>query len=213
MTGSAIGCFRGHVREGSEHVTRVGQVFTVGQAGHPEVHEFGATAPVRDDQVRRLDVPVDHLAVVGVVECLADVDPDLGDLAIAEQVVVNQFADRLAVDQFRDEVGPSAFPPELVMGELEEGDDAGVVQPGRRLRFPLDARTRFRPGFDHLDGDFPFEATVPCPVDRAEAAGAQAFVDLEAVEDRSFRPSLSTFRHRCPRTSRFNPYRWWALFG
>ena len=178
--------FRGHVGERPEDVTGIGQVIAVGQPGDPEIHQFGAAPSVRDDQVGRLDVPVDHLAGMRVIKRFADVDPDLPDFPVADQVPVHQLPHRVPVDQFRNEIGPAAFPAVLVVGEFVEGDDAGVVEPGRRLRLPLDPGTGLGSGLDHLDRDLALQPAVPGAVDRAESSGAKPVSDLESVEhDRS----------------------------
>ena len=72
----------------------------------PEIHQFGAAPSVRDDQVGRLDVPVDHLAGMRVIKRFADVDPDLPDFPVADQVPVHQLPHRVPVDQFRNKIGP-----------------------------------------------------------------------------------------------------------
>ena len=65
---------------------------------------------------------------MGVVERLAEIGADLADLAVAERAVAVELGERVAVDQLGDEQGVAVLLPHLV-----EGDDAGVVEPRRRL--------------------------------------------------------------------------------
>jgi hypothetical protein len=119
---------------------------------------------------------------VGMIECLADVRPDLGNFTIAQQFPVDQVTDGVSLDQFTDQVRPSPLRPEFMVCELVKGDDAGVAEPGRRLGFSLDPRPRLGLGIDHFDRYIPFESIVPRPVNRAATARAEAVANLESVQ-------------------------------
>ncbi len=73
---------RRHVGEGADDVAGLGQGRAIGEAGDPEVHQLRPRLTVGYLHVLRLDVAVDDAARVGVVECLAEVGPDLADLAV-----------------------------------------------------------------------------------------------------------------------------------
>ena len=84
----------------------------------------------------------------------------------------------LALDQLGDQVGAA-----VLLAELVEGDDAGVVEAGGGLRLAHDPLPGLLARLDHLDRDVALEAGVPGPVDGAEAAAAELALDLEPVED------------------------------
>ena len=113
---------------------------------------------------------------MGVVERFADVGADLGDVAVAESVAVDQLPDGRSFNQLRDQIGAALL--EVV---FEEGDDSGVVEPGGGLGLALDPVARSGAGFDHLHGHVTLQAVVPGAVDGAETAGAEAFRDLEPL--------------------------------
>ncbi len=81
---AALGLLGRHVGEGADNVAGGGQRGTVGEAGDPEVHQLGARFALGHLHVLGLDVAVDDAARVGVVERLAEVGPDLADLAVGE---------------------------------------------------------------------------------------------------------------------------------
>jgi len=133
-------------------------------------------------QVGRLDVTVHDAPGMGVIEGFADIGPDLGDLAIAEEPPVYQAPDRVTLDQLADQEGPPSLGSELVVSELEKRDDARMVEPRGRFCLAADPRTTAPVGFDDLDGHVPLEAPIPGPIDRAEASTAEAVFDLEPAE-------------------------------
>ena len=150
----------------------------VGEAGDAEVHQLGPRLPVLGDlHVLRLDVAVDDAARVGVVERLAEVGADLADLAVAERAVVGEPGQGRALDQLGDEQGVA-----VLLAHLVEGDDAGVVEPRRRLGLAQHPPPGLAALLDRLDRDRALEAAVPGLVDDAEAAAADAALDQEAVE-------------------------------
>jgi hypothetical protein len=85
---------------------------------------------------------------------------------------------RETVDQLhRVEVGAV-----LLAGGVD-GDDVGVVQPGRRFRFAAEALNGFfgqpQAGAEDLEGDLAVEGDLPRFVDHAHAAAADLAHDLE----------------------------------
>ena len=78
MSGPAAEGFRGHVLERAHHVAGGGEGVPVGQLGQPEVGDPDVPAGV-EEQVRRLDVPVQHPLGVGFVQGARRGQPDPGD--------------------------------------------------------------------------------------------------------------------------------------
>ncbi len=70
----------------------------------------------------------------------------------------------------------------VLLAELVESDDAGVVQPRRRLGLAQHPPAGLAPLLDRLHRHRSFEAAVPSLVDDAEAAAADATLDQEPVE-------------------------------
>src|SRR5262249_34106116 len=84
---------------------------------------------------------------------------------------------RRPLDQLGDEQGVAVLLPHLI-----EGDDARVVEPGRRLGLAQHPPAGLAALLDRLHRDRPLEASVPGLVDDAEAAAADAALDQEAME-------------------------------
>ena len=68
-----------------------------------------------------------------MVERLAEVGADLADLAVAELAVASELVEGGALDQLGDEQRVA-----VLLAHLVEGDDAGVVEPRRRLGLAQD---------------------------------------------------------------------------
>ena len=93
-----------------------------------------------------------------------------------------QVAQRAAVDQLHDQEDQVA-----VAALVEHRDDAGVPEPGRDARLPLEAaqerRVRDVLRAHHLDGDRPVQPEVDAAVDRGHAAaGDETAQPVPAVE-------------------------------
>jgi hypothetical protein len=131
-----------------------------------------------DDDVLRLDVAVDHTAGVGVVERLAQIGPDLPDLAVAEASLPGPARQRVAVDQLGDEQRVAVF-----FADLIEGHDPRVVEAGGGLGLAQHPSLLGAAGVDRLDRDRPLEPAVPGLIDDAEPATADPALDQETVED------------------------------
>ena len=93
----------------------------------------------------------------------------------------DSFAQRLPFEQFRDDVGRA-----LMQTEVVDGEDARMIQSGRRPGFALETTEAVgvaanRPGQD-FDGDVTAKSGVAGPVDLAHAAGTKRRRDLVGAE-------------------------------
>jgi hypothetical protein len=134
-----------------------------------------------------LDVAVDDVAGVSVVERLAEVGPELGDVAVGELAGHAQLAQRYPLHELADEVGMAP-----VLAELIQGDDPGMVEARRCLRLAQDAPSHVSGDIEHLDRNRALQALVPSPVHGAETPRAEALLYPKAVEDQ--RAHHSSFR-------------------
>ncbi len=117
----------------------------------------------------RLDVPVDHAPLVGVLQAqgrLPGVGARLGHRQRA--ALAHQLGEAGPLDVLHDEEVQGA----RLVGVVGP-HDVGVVEPGRRPRLLLEALHRRRPqhqaGVDDLQGHHPVHADLLGPVDRPHA--------------------------------------------
>ena len=128
-----------------------------------------------DPDVRRLDVPVDDLRLVGVVEALGDRHQDL-DLADDRNRIaaLDLLVEVLAGQELLDDVGDPVLHAEVV-----DGGDVAVVEVAGELRFPeepaLDLLVVDGAG---LDRDRPLDEGVAAPKNGAETADSDLLGDL-----------------------------------
>ncbi len=152
--------------------------------GDAEVDHLGDrhVVVVGDQDVRRLDVPVDDAFLMGVLDRLADLDEQLQPLAGGVSARVAVFGDRRPFDQFHDEVRPPGFGAAAV----QHRGDALVVHQGQGLPLGLEAGDDL-PGvharLDDLQGDFAFDRLLlHGHVDHAHAAVADLVDQLVAAD-------------------------------
>ena len=146
--------------------------------GDPEVGHH--RAPVVQQDVLRLDVPVDHPVTVGVVERVGHLGGDLERLIDTELgLAVQLAAERLALDVGHDVV------EEAVGGAgVEEGQDVGMLQcrGGRDfLNEPLGAEHGGELRLQHLERDLALVPEVLGQVDRGHSPLTQLALDSVAV--------------------------------
>ncbi len=169
---------RGQIARGAQDQAGLGHV-RLAQPGDAEVHDL--QAPVRQQaDVGGLDIPVDHPPLVGVVEAAADLDHDL----------------HLFLDAARDLQGlGEVLPLEQLHGDeqsalevpgFEDGDDVGMLKPGRGARLPVEALLGLL-AFQHIADDGleshqAVEAGIPGLVDGPHAPLAQSVEDLEFTD-------------------------------
>ena len=171
----------GHVgqRPGGRHVPQ--QVLL--HDGDAEVGQVGP--PLRVDQdVRRLDVPVDEPRLVGVAQGVGDLGHDPGDLPVVGAAGLDPRRQVGALDPLADDEAGRALAAHVV-----DGDDVRVPQPGHLagldaalVHLALGDRP-VHPG--HLHGDDPLQPGVEAPVHPPEAAHADQGVEPVAVADQS----------------------------
>ncbi len=167
---------RGHVAGGSQHRARVraprlglqarlvlGRRLQVG--GQAEVEDLDP--PVRrDEEVRRLEVPVDDALVVRRREAARDLGGVLDRPPLGQRPSREPLPEGPPLEQFRHGVGRA-----VVHAEVVDGEDARVGERGEGLRLVLEAGQPVRiPGEalgQDLDGNGAVEAGVPRPVDLA----------------------------------------------
>ena len=180
----ALGLLRRHV------VRRAGDLSSDGERRQtllPRQTEVGQhRAPVRaHEHVRRLDVPVDHAVLVGVVESVRnlrdDTDHRLDVLPAETGALRDQLVERLTLDVLHREVLGRTLGP-----DREHVDDARVLEPARRGR--LLAKPRERPRAtghiveQDLEGHASIEGCLPGLVHHAHATAADLALQMEVAE-------------------------------
>ena len=158
-----------------------------GGLGDAEVDHLGhRPAVVEGDQdVRRLQVAVDHALLVGVLHRLADRDEQRQPLARREPGPVAILGDRHALDQLHHEVGAA-----VGLAGVQDLGDVGVVHQGQRLPLLIEAGEHplgVEAGANHLDGDAALHrrGLVGDP-DLAHAPFAELLAELEAAGEDAF---------------------------
>ena len=129
---------------------------------------------------------------VGVHQGRRGVRADPRDEPVGQLPAAAEGAEGVPLDQLGDEEGALA-----VAGELVEGRDVAMGQPGDRLRLSGHPR-RAVLAVDHLDGDRALQALVPGAVDGAEAAAADPLLDPESAQDSLAHHGFSNFGGEAP---------------
>ena len=134
-----------------------------------------------DEDVLGLQVAVDDAAAVRRGQAAGDLLRVRQGLAQRQRAAAERAAQRLAVEQLGDDVGPPVGGADVV-----DRDDVRVVERGGGARFQLEAVEALRIGREarrqHLDGDVAAEARIAGPIDLAHAAGAEQRDDLVGPE-------------------------------
>src|SRR5690606_6208873 len=140
--GGLLGC---HVRRRPERHGCAGGVVG-GRGGDAEVDEDDVVAP--EDDVRGLDVPVDHTGRVDGGEGVRDAGGEAERLGGSHRPALEDGAEVGTVEQLHDDVGGPA-----VLARVVDRYDAGVVDRPRELRLAPHVRDRRGAGVGRLDGD------------------------------------------------------------
>ena len=129
--------------------------------GDAEVEEL-RLPPRRDQDVRRLQVPVDHQRLVGMIHGVADLQEEVQSLIQGEAPVPAVLVDGPALDVLHHDEGA---PVPRLPGIVEAGD-VGVFELGQDPSFhgePPEEVRRVEPGMDELEGHDPVrDAVSPC---------------------------------------------------
>jgi len=184
-----------------------GPLGVVLERGDAEVGQLGP-AVAGDHDIGRLDVVVDDPGPVGRVQRLQQLQPDPGRPRRRQRPrPTDQVAQGRGLDQLHDQEQPGAG-----LDHVVEGDDAGVVEPGRRpglTQGPLaqvHPAGRGRPAgqLDLLDRHRPAEQEVLGPPHRAHPAPAQRPPEDVAARDQ---PAVGARFHDARQDGRSPPGR------
>ena len=150
---------------------------------HPEVEDLHLPL-VRDEDVRGLEVPVDHAFRVRVGEAPGHLRRDVHRLLNRERPFLHPEIQRLPAEQLEYQERAVVAPAHLV-----EGDEVGVGEAGDGLGLAGDLPLLLgdAAGTDDLHRHLAAEVPILGLVDHAEAASSQFPDDLEAPDDRSGR--------------------------
>ncbi len=124
---------------------------------------------------------MDHPAPVSIVDRLGDRGQDLGRISARERAAGQPMRQALAVDEGH---GEEVLP--LMLPDLEDGDDPGMVEVGGRLGLGVEPPDRGLvgelAGADHLQGDLAVEADLIGLEHDAHAAVGHLPDDLVVAE-------------------------------
>ena len=160
-----------------------------------EIGDFRLALPV-EHNIGRLEVAVDDSLLMGAFDRLGDYHDDLGGLPRRQRPIGNFLRQAFAFDERHRKI---MLP--VVLADFEDGDDAGMIEFGRRFGLGVEP---FDVGFvgklsrqDHFQGHGAIEIHLPRLVDDPHAAAGdlgQQFVVAEITDSRSWR-SRDSFRH------------------
>ncbi len=185
-------CSVRHVLQRADERPDLGVDAAIGQPcagglGNAEIDHLGhRPAVVEGDQdVRRLEVAVDHALLVGVLHGLADRDEQRQPLAGRQPGPVAIVGDRHALDQLHHEIGAA-----LGLPCIQDLGDVRMIHQGQRLPLLVEAGEHplgVKAGANHLDGDAAVHGLdlVGDP-DLAHAPFAELLAELEAAGEDAF---------------------------
>jgi hypothetical protein len=122
--------------------------------GDPEINDarHGPVVDERHQDVRRLQIAMDHALLMGVLHAFAQLDEQLESRPERHALSIAERRDRFPAHVFHDEVRP----PLRRRPRVEYLGDAWVVHHRQRLPLDLEARDdarRVHAGLEDLDGD------------------------------------------------------------
>ncbi len=176
----AADLFGRHVVDGAHHHVAVRQLRRH-EPRQPEVEQLYAPV-IGDEDIRGLDVAMDHVVRVRELEPLADLDRQIELVCQAQPIVAGHPAlEILAVEILHREVGEA-----LVLTEIVNGDDVAVGKlPGgaRLAEEPLaEIRVLVDRSRDELDRDDALQQGVVGAVDHAHAPLAKLVTQFVAAD-------------------------------
>ena len=176
---AVLNLFRRHVVEGSDQLTGLRQVGPFGRVPREtEVGEIGAVAGLclgflGEQDVARLDVPVDEPFCVGCIECDCHLGEDRNRSLGLEADVFSKKP--LEVKPF--DVAHCQIQKALGLSCLVDGDHVGVFEGGCKLRLPektaAEALTSCELGGQNLQRDLTLEPGVLGEVNDTHSAAAE----------------------------------------
>ena len=154
------------VRQRARNVADGGQRLGLVELREPKVEQAHRDAVALGQQhVRRLHVPVDDAARVGVCESVEDLSGRLDGLAVAQRAPAHGLPQRAAADVLVCDVDVAGIRAEAIRAQA-----ALVPQPRRRLGFAFGPVRGLALARDDLECDLEPRALVPCEPDGARAA-------------------------------------------
>ncbi len=170
---------RPRLRPGHRQRPRIG----LERFGQPEVQDLGV-ATLGDEDVRRLDIPMDDLVSVSGGKAVGDLGSIPEDLVGAEPFRLEAMRQRFAFQQFhRNEV------PTFVLVDVVDGADVWVIQRRRRAGLPLEPGDRFtvvgKPLGQEFQRDRAPEPEVVGPVDNTHPPASQFLPNLVVRDGRA----------------------------
>ncbi len=162
------------------HVGRDSLRLDVGQLGEAEVEDLHAAVP-GDEDVLGLEIPVDDPLLVRRREAVGDLQRVVDGLARRQARALQDVPQRFAFEQLLDDVRLA-----VVLADVEDGRDVGVVEGAGGLRLQLETAQAVgvggEGGGEDLDRDVAVQARVPGAVDLPHAAGADGGEDFVGAE-------------------------------
>ncbi len=178
--------FRRHVARSSHDAVGVGEgEGGIGgqrreQPGEAEVEDLDLAAG-GDHDVAGFEVAMHHSLLMGLFESLGHLHGNRSGFAGRQRSRAQFGGQGIAGDQLHDDVVGA-----VVLDDVVNGGDLGVIEPGEHARFAAEALAGFlvgeHAGLEHFDGDIALEFFVARAVDDAHAAGAELGDDAVAVE-------------------------------
>ena len=145
-----------------------------GQLGEAEVEDLQPSF-VRDEEVLRLHVAVDHASVVRRRQTLRELDRVSQRLFQRQRLPVEPLAQRGPVEKLGDDVRARRAGPDVV-----DGEDVGVVERTRRSRLLAEAAQlvfAVPAGGEELDRHLSIEVQIPRDEDAAHPAASELPLD------------------------------------
>ena len=146
-----------------------------GEFRQAEIEDLGLPA-LGDEDIRRLDVAVHNSAGVRRIESVRDLDPQFEQLFSLQRTALDHVFQGRALQIFH---GDESFP--VLLADVVDGADIGMVQGGSRLGFALEAAEGLRIFGDvigqKLQRDEAVQSGVFSFVDHAHPATAEFLND------------------------------------
>ncbi len=131
----AFSLFGRHIVGRADHFARLRMgIGLLVQQSHPEVGDFGFAALVQQD-VAGFDVAMNDAALMREIHGPGQTAGDRGRPNGRQRFAAERLKERLAFDIFEGQIGQP-----LVLADLKDLHDVGMLKPARRLGFAAEAR-------------------------------------------------------------------------